>query len=155
MNHVRDVGRIRSVRISVLGRFILNESKGKKGARKRSSITFEDSRRQRCQHLGNTEWSLSPKGWFIWKVLTDALLFVIFLGVVSKLHKENLNLQETLNLMINLSDSCHFYLNYSFWCSNRQAVSELCQGRSIWVRCSEEASTELLMPTWAVITSLW
>lgn len=48
MNHVRDVGRIRSVRISVLGRFILDESKRKEGARKRSSIAFEDSRRQRC-----------------------------------------------------------------------------------------------------------
>lgn len=63
MNHVRDVGRIRSVRISVLGRFVLNESKRKGGARKRSRITFEDSRRQRCQHLGNIEeWSLSQKG---------------------------------------------------------------------------------------------
>lgn len=63
MNHVRDVGRIRSARISVLRRFILNELKRKKGASKRSKITFEDSRRQRCQHLGNTEeCSLSQKG---------------------------------------------------------------------------------------------
>lgn len=63
MNHVRNVGRIRSVRISVLGRFILSESKRKEGARERSRIRFEDSRRQRCQHLGNTEeWSLSQKG---------------------------------------------------------------------------------------------
>lgn len=35
----------------------------KRGARKRSRITLEDSRRQRCQHLGkNEEWSLTKKG---------------------------------------------------------------------------------------------
>lgn len=73
--------------------------------------------------------------------------FCDFLGIVRKLRRENLNLQETLNLMINPSDSAFLWTASSDVMIDKlyQNVSELYYGRSTWVGCSEEAPTELPM----------